>query len=278
MPIPDFAHGIQTSFLDTATRARMKGTGTSSADATTTAPNAATAATSSADPAQTASNSAPLSFDDIVDIVNPLQHLPIISTLYQHYANDPINTFPKIAGDTLYGGPIGLLTSVADTAFEKATGKSFGDTVLGWVTGDKTPGAGTALASAAKTAPIPAGSATASAGATAAPIHLAGSPKNIAPAAMARVAAAGPTMNRVAPRRPAAVSTPAKVATATAPQSLAGTSASQLPNLDPASFNALSAFLHDKGIDGDTGQRTLDAYRRTMQLGTELPPSPQALH
>src|SRR4051812_12507140 len=154
MPIPDFAHGIQISFLDTANRARMKGHGATTATTGNPAEGStASAATSaSADGTQTASSSMPLSFDDVVDIVNPLQHLPIISTLYQHYANDPINTFPKIAGDTLYGGPLGLLSSVADTAFEKITGKSFGDTVLAWVTGEKSPADGTALASAGKTA------------------------------------------------------------------------------------------------------------------------------
>lgn len=259
MPIPDFAHGIQISFLDTATRARMKGNGTTtstSANAAGGAPGSIATATGGT-ATQTASTSMPLSFDDIVDIVNPLQHLPIISTLYQHYANDPISTFPKIAGDTLYGGPIGLLTSVADTVFEKATGKSFGDTVLAWVTGDDTPAAGTALASAAK----PATAATASAASPA-----------------AHVAASATATAHMAMSRPAGAAAPTKVAAAGAPKSLTAASASQMPNLDPASFNALSAFLHDKGIDGDTSQRTLDAYRRTMQLGTELPPSPQQLH
>lgn len=244
MPIPDYAHGIQMSFLDTATRARMKGNG-----GTTTAGTATPAtATGSPDATKTTSTSEPFSFDDLLDLVNPLQHLPIVSTLYEHYANDPINTFPKIAGDTLYGGPLGLLSSVADTVFEKITGKSFGDTVLSWVTGDKVPAAGTALASAAKTNSV--------ATIATAPGH-------------APTAAAAKSPSRAIPT---------KVAASGAPKSLTATSASQLPNMDPASFNALSAFLHDKGIDGDTGQRTLDAYRRTMQLGTELPPSPQALH
>jgi hypothetical protein len=282
MPLPDFAHGIQTSFLDTATRARMKGIGTTATAANGTPGTAgASPASGGADSTQTASASVPLSFDDIVDIVNPLQHLPIISTLYEHYANDPINTFPKIAGDTLYGGPLGLLASVADTVFEKATGKSFGDTVLSWVTGDKTPAVGTALASAAKTAPATTGPATAPGATIPALTHLASmrAPTSLAPTPMTHVMASqsAPT-NRMAASRPAAALSPTKVAAAGAPRSLSATSASQLPNLDPASFNALSAFLHDKGIDGDTGQRTLDAYRRTMQLGTELPPSPQALH
>ncbi|MBL6853846.1 MAG: hypothetical protein ISQ86_10705 [Alphaproteobacteria bacterium] len=69
------------------------------------------------------------SFKDLIDMVNPLQHIPIVGTLYRHITGDTINTVPKIAGDTLYGGLEGFAGSVADTIFEKITGKSFGDTV-----------------------------------------------------------------------------------------------------------------------------------------------------
>lgn len=69
------------------------------------------------------------SFKDLLDVVNPLQHIPVIGTLYRHITGDTINTVPKIAGDTLYGGLEGFAGSVADTIFEKLTGKSFGDTV-----------------------------------------------------------------------------------------------------------------------------------------------------
>src|ERR1700690_1061793 len=73
------------------------------------------------------------SFDDLIDIVNPLQHIPIVSTLYRAITGDHIKTFPKIAGDALFGGVTGFISSVADTIFEKVTGKNLGDTVLGWV-------------------------------------------------------------------------------------------------------------------------------------------------
>ena len=39
-------------------------------------------------------------------------------------------TFPKIAGDTLFGGITGFASSMADFAFEKITGHNFGDTML----------------------------------------------------------------------------------------------------------------------------------------------------
>lgn len=75
------------------------------------------------------------SFHDLLDIINPLQHLPIIGTLYRAITGDHIGKFEKVAGDTLYGGLWGAVSSVADVAFEAVTGKDFGDTVLSLLTG-----------------------------------------------------------------------------------------------------------------------------------------------
>jgi hypothetical protein len=96
------------------------------------------------------------SFDDLVDIVNPLQHLPVVGTLYRAITHDTIKTPEKIAGDTLYGGLWGFASSVADTAFQAVTGRNFGDTVLALFTGsDDTPAAvaGTAPSQAAAQPP-----------------------------------------------------------------------------------------------------------------------------
>jgi hypothetical protein len=76
------------------------------------------------------------SFDDLLDIVNPLQHIPVISTLYRAITGDQIGTPEKIAGDTLYGGVIGLFASLGDAVFKDITGKDVGDTVLAFLTGD----------------------------------------------------------------------------------------------------------------------------------------------
>jgi hypothetical protein len=69
-------------------------------------------------------------FHDLLDIINPLQHLPVVGTLYRAITGDKIGTVEKIAGDALYGGLWGAVSSVADTAFEAVTGKDFGSTVL----------------------------------------------------------------------------------------------------------------------------------------------------
>ncbi len=75
-------------------------------------------------------------FDNLLDVVNPLEHLPIVSTIYSHLTGDKPNDFTQVAGDALYGGPMGLLSSIGNIVFTHVTGKSLGDTVWGLVTGD----------------------------------------------------------------------------------------------------------------------------------------------
>ena len=71
----------------------------------------------------------------------------MVGTLYRAITGDKIGAVEKIAGDTLYGGLWGAVGSVADVAFETATGKDFGATMLALVTGSHD--ATTAVADAA---------------------------------------------------------------------------------------------------------------------------------
>jgi hypothetical protein len=75
-------------------------------------------------------------FHHLLDVINPLQHLPVISTIYRAITGEHIGTVERIAGDTLYGGLWGAVSSVADVAFEGITGKSVEDTVLAWFKSD----------------------------------------------------------------------------------------------------------------------------------------------
>ncbi len=88
-------------------------------------------------PKPAAATAAPseFTFDDALDIVNPLQHFPVVGTVYRAITHDQIKTPEKIIGDTLFGGLWGLVSSVADAVFEAATGHNFGDTVMALVTG-----------------------------------------------------------------------------------------------------------------------------------------------
>src|SRR5580698_5560251 len=109
---------------------------------------AASTSTSTASP-DTNGNQHESFFHHMLDIVNPLQHLPVIGTIYRAITGEHIGTVEKIAGDTLYGGLWGAVSSIADVAFEGITGKSMEDTVLAWFKSDNS----TAVASTKVTAP-----------------------------------------------------------------------------------------------------------------------------
>ena len=59
-------------------------------------------------------------FGDLVDIVNPLQHIPIISNIYRKITGDTIAPAMEIAGGALFGGPIGALASVVSVAISNS--------------------------------------------------------------------------------------------------------------------------------------------------------------
>ncbi len=89
-------------------------------------------------------------FDDFLDVINPLQHLPIVSTIYRALTHDTIKPLERIAGDSLYGGLWGFVSSVANVVFEKITGKDFGDTAIALLTGNKDSGTALAATSTAQ--------------------------------------------------------------------------------------------------------------------------------
>lgn len=74
-------------------------------------------------------------FDDFLDIINPLQHLPVVSFLYRAITGDEIKPAMRILGDIGYGGPTGFLGSCAEVLFEAIFGADPGSTALSLITG-----------------------------------------------------------------------------------------------------------------------------------------------
>ena len=91
-------------------------------------------------------------FRDILDIVNPLQHLPIVSSIYRWLTGDRPGEAAKIAGDALYGGPIGLALGVVGAAIEDKQGHDIGEQVIAAVFGPGDQEKATAVADAAPAA------------------------------------------------------------------------------------------------------------------------------
>jgi hypothetical protein len=70
------------------------------------------------------------SFSDVVDIVNPLHHLPLVGMAYRGITGDDIHPMSQVIGGALYGGPIGAVTGTANAISKVQTGKDLGDHVL----------------------------------------------------------------------------------------------------------------------------------------------------
>ncbi len=91
-----------------------------------------------ADTAPTAKADKPFSFWDLVDIVNPLQHIPIVSTIYRKITGDEIGSFARVAGGALFGGIAGAAFGGINAILAEDTGKDLGDTVISWFGDDDT--------------------------------------------------------------------------------------------------------------------------------------------
>lgn len=89
------------------------------------------------------------SFGALVDIINPLQHIPIVSSIYRRITGDELNPVSRIAGGGLFFGVIGLAGAMVNAFLEKTTGQDVGDRVLSAALGKKKDGTSeTAIATA----------------------------------------------------------------------------------------------------------------------------------
>ena len=123
-----------------------------------------------------------LTFSDVLDILNPLQHIPVVSSVYRAVTGDKIAQGPQLAGDLLFGGPAALISAGARALFEEAAGVKM-DTMVANLLGTEetaeTPN--TAVVAAAEKAPAtpetaPAPSEKAPAAAEKPPVQVAETP------------------------------------------------------------------------------------------------------
>ena len=96
-----------------------------------------------------------MDFWDFVDIVNPLQHIPVVNTIYRELTGDTIKGVSRVIGGGLYGGVIGLVAGIGSAIVAETTGKDPGEHVLAMLTGsgDETPAPAGSTAIAEATPP-----------------------------------------------------------------------------------------------------------------------------
>lgn len=168
-----------------------------------------------------------LTFGDLVDTLNPLQHIPVVSEIYRHVTGDLISPPARVAGGTLYGGPIGGVAAVMSLAISGNEDMGAGDALLASLLGTGNNAAQETL--------------TASAEKPASAEEVARSAAQEAPLTTASVL---PQRPAEAPARPAA--------TAAAP-------AAPMAKLSPEAFDALLNSFADPAALRDATANLLDA-------------------
>lgn len=69
-------------------------------------------------------------FFDFLDMINPLQHIPVLSGLYRKITGDEISPGARLIGGSLFGGPIGFAAALANVVVEDASGADIGGHVF----------------------------------------------------------------------------------------------------------------------------------------------------
>lgn len=64
----------------------------------------------------------PFGFHDLLNMVNPLQHIPVVQNIYRAISGDTIEPESQAIGDTIYGGPMGGAMSIVNILVGAATG------------------------------------------------------------------------------------------------------------------------------------------------------------
>lgn len=88
-----------------------------------------------------------LSFTDVLDLVNPLQHIPVVGNVYRELTGDTLAPGIRVAGGALFGGPLGAALSVAGLVIDSARDGGANDM----------PDAADTAVAAAGPAPVPRG-------------------------------------------------------------------------------------------------------------------------
>lgn len=96
-----------------------------------------------------------VTFGDLIDTINPLQHIPLVSEAYRGMTGDRISPQARVAGGALWGGPIGLVASVASLAIGGNGEDGVGDRIYASLFGGDTE-TGTKVAAVSAEPPAPA--------------------------------------------------------------------------------------------------------------------------
>lgn len=79
------------------------------------------------------------SFFDLLDVINPLQHIPVLSTAYRAVTGDEISSGARLAGGTIYGGFVGAIFAAVNNFSVEDTGKDIPENIAAALFGPGEP-------------------------------------------------------------------------------------------------------------------------------------------
>ena len=227
------------------------------------------------------------SFSDFLDVINPLQHIPVVSTLYRAITGDEISAPARVFGGTLYGGPAGFVGAVANLLVDEVAGQDAGASVLALFDGGAEDAEAVAVAPE-KTAPEKTAPEKTAPEKTApektAPATVA--PKTVAPAGFPLPPGTfnAPPLITAADGEPAAVrataaGTPTGTPTGFVPAAFGASPHSLTPAPSPAGTDRTRAHRTEDGWAEEhdgllTGQAALDALFNDLSPAAAVPQGP----
>ena len=78
-------------------------------------------------------------FTDFLDVINPLQHIPVVGMLYRSITGDELGNGARVVGGGLFGGVFGLAGAAVDAVVDLATGEDTGEHIMAMFDGGDTP-------------------------------------------------------------------------------------------------------------------------------------------
>lgn len=79
------------------------------------------------------SNKDMFGFADLIDMINPLQHIPVIGHIYREITGDQIKPISNIIGGALFAGPVGAASGLIDTVAKIETGKDVAGNIVNFI-------------------------------------------------------------------------------------------------------------------------------------------------
>ncbi len=78
-------------------------------------------------------------FGDLIDMANPLHHIPIVGSLYRGLTGDKIKPISQIIGGAVFGGAVGAASGLVNAVAKEETGKDLTENAMAFVMNGEKP-------------------------------------------------------------------------------------------------------------------------------------------